>query len=772
MEDHDSPLPLDPLTPRELEILRLVADGLSNQAIAEKLVISLQTAKWYIKQIYSKLQVGSRTQAVAAARAAGLLGEPPPTIAAPGTPKHNLPHQPTPFLGRREEINAITTQLANPACRLLTLVGPGGIGKTRLALRVAELCMGQFLHGVYFVSLAPVGSPHLTASAIASALNFTLHGGETPAIQILDYVREKELLLVLDNFEHLLEGVGWIADLVAAAPRIKLLVTSRERLNLQEEWLIQVQGMEWPSQDVLAGLENYSAVQLFFQQAQRVQRGFSLATPGVRQAVISICQLTEGLPLGIELAATWMRVMPAQQIAQQIARDPDFLVTSSRNIPERHRSIRALFEYSWNLLSPNERSVLMKLSIFRGGFTLEAAQQVAGSSIAALVALIDKSLVIPERDGRYDMHELVRQYALDKLVESGEAERVGNAHLDFFLNFAQEAKPMLEATEQGTWLRRLEPERDNFRAALAWSRNYSDLESGLRLGAALWLFWFMRGYLLEGREYLEKFLDLAGDTAPAARAEAFDKAGVLARYQGDYARAYYLVNKGLSIFRELGDKQGIANSLANLGFVALYQDNRALSRSLYNESLIINRELDNGQGVADSLSHLALAAFFDGDYVTARSLDEQSLAIWRSLGDRQGIAWALHCLGNLTLLEDSNAAWTIFAESLTISSDLGYRWGLAWSFEDFARLATLQRKFERALCLAGAAYTLRESIGIPLPPPERAEFDLRLESARKAVGKEVSAAAWARGQALTIDQALIEIGELGPQSESKRGIRP
>lgn len=752
-----------------MEILCLIAEGLSNQEIAERLVIALGTVKSYVKLIFSKLHVSSRTQAIASARTMGWL-EAIPTPSNTQPPRHNLPYQSTPFVGRNAELNAINSQIKEPTCRLLSLIGVGGIGKTRLAIQTASGQLQYFNDGVYFVSLASISSSQFLVSSIGEALGISFYKQEDPKNQLLKALSQRALLLVMDNFEHLLDGANLLSEILAYAPRVKILVTSRERLNLQEEWLFQVEGMQFltPSEaDRLASnhesIEDVDAIQLFARQARRIQPSFSLTQREERDAVIRICQLMEGMPLGIELAATWLRAIPAGQIAERIAHDFDFLATSTRNVPERHRSIRTLFENSWNLLQPEEQQVLMKLSVFRGGFDLEAAQQVAGAFIAVLVRLIDKSLVRPERAGHYDMHELLRQYAYDKLLACDGAKTGHDAHFNYFLKLAQRVQPLLEQSEQGIWLQQLDREHDNFRAALQWAMDSGAIEQGLRLGAALGLFWFIQGYLLEGRSYLTALLSMnqSTNTPITARAEALNTAGMLARYQGDYGQAFTLTNESLQIYRQLEDKQGLANSLANLGFVSLYHNHMEMARSLYEESLSLNRQLLNSQGIADTLSHLALVAFYEGDSAKARVMDEESLALWQQLGDQQGIAWALHRLGNVMLSQGNEAeAHQLFDRSLTLSHDLKFQWGLAWSLEDFARLAALHKYHVLALWLGGAAQALREAIGLPLPKREQADFDHKLDPVRQALGRERSLAVWTEGRLKPLSQLLAAIFEM------------
>jgi predicted ATPase len=376
--------------------------------------------------------------------------------------------------------------LAVPTCRLLTLVGSGGIGKTRLAIQAAAQ-LANFAQGVYFVPLAPVGSPDLLASAIAGALQVSFYGSDDPTVQLVNYLREKHLLLLLDNFEHLREGTPLLTDILDAAPALKMLVTSRERLNLQEEWVLPVEGMQYPKGDEPGSIEDYSAVRLFVQSARRVQPAFTLADDV--SAVIAICQHVEGMPLGLELAAVWLRVMSCRQIAVQLERSLDFLTTPLRNVPERHRSLRVVFEQSWRLLSESERRVLATLAVFHGGFDLEAAEQVAGASLSLLAGLVDKSLIRLNRSGRYDLHELFRQFASDKLAESGETAAATRRHFEYYAELAERAERHLYGPEQEGWFDRLAVDLDNLRAALAWSVRDEEAETGLRLAGSLGWFW-------------------------------------------------------------------------------------------------------------------------------------------------------------------------------------------------------------------------------------------------------------------------------------------
>jgi predicted ATPase/DNA-binding CsgD family transcriptional regulator len=404
------------LTEREQEVLALIAAGLSNHAIAERLVLSHHTVAWYVKQIFSKLDVTRRTQAVAVARSLGLLDEPTPAGDSPKSDsryrmRHNLPPQPTSFIGREAEIAEITALIDDANCRLLTLVGPGGIGKTRLAIEVATRKLDKFANGVCFIALQPLASHEDIVPTIASSLGLQLlPDGRALQQQLFDYLREKAVLFLMDNFEHLLDSVQVVSGLLAAAPGARVLVTSRESLNLREEHLYNVGGLKFPSHEPITSAEAFSAVALFAERACRVCPDFSLIDE--LPDLVRICQLVDGMPLALELAASWLKTLSCKEITAEIEQGPDILATPLRNVPERHRSMQAVFDHSWRLLREEERAVFRRLSVFRGGCTWEAAQAVAGADLRVLQGLVDKSFIRRDpHSGRYDIHELLRHMA-------------------------------------------------------------------------------------------------------------------------------------------------------------------------------------------------------------------------------------------------------------------------------------------------------------------------------------------------------------------------
>ena len=387
---------------------------------------------------------------------------------------HNLPHQSTSFIGRETELSEIDALLADTTCRLLTLVGSGGIGKTRLALQAAANQLPQFADGVYFVSLTPIDSPDVIASAIASAIQLSFFGAKDPRTQVIDYLRDKHLLLLLDNFEHLLDGVDLLTAILESAPDVKLLVTSRERLNVREEWTLALRGLSFPNTSTDLTLEQYSAVQLFVARAHQIQASFSLAVN--REAVQRICQCAEGMPLALELAATWLRALSSDQIAGQMETNLSFLTTPLRNVPVRHRSLQAVFEQSWRLLTKDEKVVLMYLTVFRGGFDFEAAKQVAKATLSQLASLADKSLIRVDAGGRYDLHELLRQYVGEHLEASEYADEVRAAHSSYYLNFVAQRDTDIKGKQQQAALHGIRIELDNVQAGLNWAINHQQFD--------------------------------------------------------------------------------------------------------------------------------------------------------------------------------------------------------------------------------------------------------------------------------------------------------
>lgn len=675
-----------------------------------------------------------------------------------------LPAPLTSLVGRERELNTIQQMLRDPQCRLLTLTGPGGIGKTRLAVETARQMAEdsntssnhQFADGIHFVSLAPIGSPRFVVPAITEALGLVLGGSGDPYSQLLAYLRPRQMLLVLDNFEHLMASAEMVAELLGHAPQIRLLITSRERLNLRGEWVLEVQGLPVPPECRIERLESYSAILLFLQCARRIQPDFSLNIDECPH-LVRICQMVEGMPLGIELAAAWVRVLSCAEIAQEIQRHLDFLASAARDVPERHRSLQAVMDHSWNLLSATERRVLNRLSVFRGGFQREAAEQVTGATLPLLSALADKSLVRRTEIGRYDLHELVRQYAHEQLIQSGDFDAARDQHLIFFLKFTEEAEAKLREADQLIWLDRLEREHDNLRAALEWSlRNHTPAtvsQAPLRLAGTLYLFWKRRDHWSKGREWLERALAqstqvpvtreyvkalnaavlLAVEQADTRRARqlaeenlalsrqmgdannlacALGSLGLVLWKQKEFAAARARCIEGLSLFRELGDRFAVAETLHNLGHITINQDDYAAARSYLEESLFICREIQHEMGVTEALGDLGLLAYLQNDYATARAYLEESLMRFEEEASASGIESALNRLGDLARCQgDYDRAGQLYLESLKLYREMGDKDEIPSLLHNLGCVAHYRRDYRKAISFFREGLAIHQEVG-------------------------------------------------------------
>lgn len=620
---------------------------------------------------------------------------------------NNLPTQPTPLIGREEALADSRDQMLRPEVHLLTLTGPGGTGKTRLGLQLAAELADEFQDGIYFVPLAPISDASLVSSAIAKALSVRERGSQPILESIKEYLRARQLLLLLDNFEHVMDAAPEVAELVEACSRVKLLITSREALHLRSEYEHPVQSLEVPGvfqpPSVESLLQN-PAVELFARRAQAVMPDFCVTEENA-QAVCDICRHLDGLPLSIELAAARTRVLPPNAMLERLVESDGgsslrLLMRGARDAPERHHSLRAAIDWSYELLDETEQELFRSLSAFAGGFTLSAAHAVCCGSLSpsefgvqrgkdvevmeGVTSLLDKSLLRldegNEREPRFTMLKTIREYAFEKLVESGCEEGIRERHADYFLAMATEAKPMLRGPEQEAWLELLEREHNNLRAALDWFLGQAEADkaagaaaalSGLRLASALSLFWDTHGYVSEGRRWLRRILAVEGSPVED-RVDALIGAAWLAARQADISESRRLYEQGLDLARQLEDKPGMARSLDGLGYLHGFSGDSAELRELRcSESLQLWREIGDEGGIASALGPLAELASARYDFARATSLFEESLSLFRQVGDTREIAGALWNIGNVAMRSgDYEKSKSRFEESKALYQSL------------------------------------------------------------------------------------------------------
>ena len=604
-----------------------------------------------------------------------------------------LPTSFTSFIGRSRELAEIGILLGDPACRLLTLVGPGGIGKTRLALEAARPL--TFPNGVYFVPLQPLIASDLIIPAMVEALQFLLYPGGEPRQQLLDYLRQKSLLLLLDNFEHLLDGAEFVSQMLAEAPGLKVLATSRETLNLQEEWVYPTKGMGVPDVNVSEGLESYSAVSLFVQCARRMRADFAL---GNEQAgVIRICQLVEGMPLGLELAAAWVRALSCAEIADEIERSLDILATSARNVPARHRTMRAVLEHSWTLLTEAERTVFEKLSVFRGGFRKAAGQVVAGANLSILSVLVDKSMLRLNANGRYDSHELLRQYGEEQLIQSGQVDSTRNAHSAYYADFCAQRELDIKGRRQFAALDEIEADFENVRTAWMWAIEQSNQDALDRALESLSLFCEMRSRFNELYELLRQALAKCSPAAGAQPSPLWGKLVARSVFPELEAVDPKRLELALAIARQVENPAEIGYCFWRLGEFAVEHENFSGALLFLEQSLAYLREAEDLYNIGKVLNEFARAYRQLGQFETAIGFGQQSLTLRRENGDYRGTGWCLFDMGASFYGMRQYAQATLhFQEAFNLWRGHRDRFGVMCAVNNLTNLALLSGDFEFA----------------------------------------------------------------------------
>ncbi|MCH7904489.1 MAG: tetratricopeptide repeat protein [Armatimonadetes bacterium] len=733
-----------------------------------------------------------------------LEGEFPPLDTLDNLP-NNLPHQLTSFVGRESELEEIRS--LTEKTRLLTLTGVGGTGKTRLALQFAADQTKEFKNGVWFVELAAISDPNLVANEVATALSIKEEPGESMADTLVARLAAKEMLIVLDNCEHLLAAcTDLCAHLLKSCQGLHILATSREALSIGGELTYHVPSLQIPDLDTAAEeMENFESVRLFVERALFAQPSFIINETNA-PAVAAVCSRLDGIPLAIELAAARMRSMTAQDVDDRLDQKFRLLTGGAKSALKRHQTLQGLIDWSYDLLDEREKALLQRLSVFRGGWAAESAEIVCSDDIVAeydvldlLSSLVDKSLVLSEDTGghaRYWMLETVRDYAAEKLAQEDIPVSWRDRHLDHFMLMAEEGEPELTSKGQQEWCDRFDEEHDNLRAALDWSLiDPQRAESGLRTASALSWFWLIRGYSAEGLARFQAALSSnPGDHG--IKAKALYSAGNLAYRQSDFAKAVELFEQALVLYRKLGDKSGEASALSGLGSVALYRmefdDARRLSgqslalfrelghklgtaevlrilgsvathvgdsdkaRASMEESLAIHREFGHQTGVALILGNLGVEAYSAGNLEAARAYYEESLELSRKLRSRTGTATSVSNLGNVACGQgEFSDARSYLSEGIEICMDIGDKRIAAYALEYSVLLLASEKKYGDAARLVGACEALRKQIEAPLAPHERADLENHIAEAREAFGDDDAFDAWVKeGREMSLDDAV------------------
>jgi predicted ATPase/DNA-binding CsgD family transcriptional regulator len=756
----------EPLSNRELDILRLLAQGLSNQEIAERLILSLETVKWYNKQIYSKLGVNSRTKAVARAREEGLFDiahEEPYT--PPSSTGHNLPAQITPFIGRQRELAEVQELLETN--RLVTLTGAGGTGKTRLALQVAEAAVAKYPDGLTFVSLVSTLDPDRVANTIGYALGVTERPNSSLVESIQRFFRNNKMLLVIDNYEHVLAAAPLVAELLAAAPQLTILTTSREVLRLHGEYEYLVPPLTVPVlflAESAADLSNYESVSLFVQRAQAALTGFHLTDENA-SAVAAICLRLDGLPLAIELAAARVKLFSLQQLLKRLENRLGLLTSGSRDMPARQRTLRDTIDWSYNLLEPEEQQLFARLAVFLGGRTIEAIEAICGPDLSfdpldGLESLLNKNLLYQEEGPgdqlRFFMLETIHEYAWERLVNSGEEQITKDRHLEYFLSLVEEMEPGYRGHNQVILLNRTQAEMSNLRAAFDWAMKRGNFEDAARLVSAIDYYLKYRDGLVEGYRLLNQVLDSSGEIPQVHRARFMLAIGRLAWVNGDLSLSEKFCRQALDLSVELGDRLLEAWSLVEYaGALDVHPEDHEEAFKLFERGIRLFKELGDKPGLAQGLNSLGELARSAHDYDLAKEIYEEALKVCQETGEvyRQSMLWA-----NLAFIAYDEGDYEHGRElAIRITKqrlEIGWK---EWSFTGLMVLAGPLARLgqpEKAARLLGASATLLNSIGVLYQPGDLPEVAKYISDVQTQLDEATFEAVWAEGQAMTFEQAV------------------
>ncbi len=750
---------MEALNSREQEILHLLADGLSDREIADKLVLSLGTVKWYNRQIYSKLGVSSRTQAAALARSSAPIEHEPPTPA-----RHPLPSPVTSFIGREREVREVAHLIQTS--RLITLTGPGGIGKTRLALEVASRNSDTFEDSVVFASLAPLVDPTLVASELLNCFGLSAQTVQAQEVLLRRYVRDKHMLLVIDNFEHLLPAAPLLSDLLASGPQLKIMVTSREMLHLYGEvvYTLPPLAVTVDQDDVVPDHQLIpAALRLFLERARSARRDFAVDAE-VADVARELCTYLEGIPLAIELAAAQARVLGPGLLFQRLEGRLGLPGSKLVNVHDRQQTIRSTIDWSYQLLEPAEQRLFMQLAVFRGGWTLEAVEAICSVDepdqvFDRLVALSDKSMISPPRevhgDLRFTMLETLREFAAERLTESGDSDALHQRHCGYYTAFASHLTQHVRQGNHRLWLRRLTADTDNLRAALSYSVAERDAaENGLRLIEALSLFFIISGYLHEGRRWCEAVIAKTSNVRSVARVRALYQAGYLLYQYADYETAFSWFEKGRLLAESIGDDYGTAQGFH---FRSLRFPPGDAEQAIEDGEIALNlfKKLNEPYGAA--LAHNGLGEIWRmlGENERAIHHYRQAKNLFQELEDEWYMALALSNLGSAYYLsgDHDNARVNLIA-SLHATIRVGGAGGIVAGMRTVVGVIAHAGQFEQTARLIGASEQLHQLIGYTVEPPDQLDLDVTRAFVQEHIDPDVFQQLMTEGSEWSLEQAL------------------
>ena len=757
---------VEPLTGRETQILGLISRGLSNREIASELVVTPGTVKWYNKQIYRKLGVNSRTKAVAQANKTGLFDQSFEITSIPSVAyDHNLPAPLTSFIGREQEVREIKNLLHNN--RLLTLTGTGGSGKSRLALQVAADVIDQFLGGVFIIDLATIQDSQLVLSTIAGTLGIREVPGE-PLIDTLKHnLIDKRMLLLLDNFEQIIDAAHFVSELLAASPHLKVLVTSREALTIYGEQVYHVPPMSIPDPEHLASTQRllqYESIQLFYQRATAVKPDFTITDKNA-SAIAEICVRLDGLPLAIELAAARSNLYSPEMIQKRLDNRLAILSSGSRDVPIRLQTLRGTLDWSYDLLDREEQTLLARLSVFQGGRTVDSTEAVCAPGLPVdvldgLESLLNKNLLYQEQgllgEPRFYMLETIHEYAHEKLVESSEIDEIKLRHSQYFASLVAEAEQGLYGPRQGYWLDKLRVEYDNLRTAMDHSLSGADVSLGFQIIGALRYFWYSDGLIAEGFKWIERALDYKGEIQVEIRAKVYITAADLSFVQGDQEKERLYGRKALELAQESGDELTRAWALLSFSknFTA-YPDQVSDGIILCEKSLALFRELNYLPGITIALNILGELSRIAGNYEGAEDYYQQCLELSRQAGDKRRIAVTLANLASIAVHHgEYRQAELLERESLEIEVELGTKYYIGLSFTCLSGIVAMQGRPEQAAILLGASESVLQTMGAKLQPADQIEVDHYLVAIQEQLDESSFENALAEGRGMSFEQAV------------------